>query len=117
MIRGQRGQAETLWLLSAMTLSMSTEIKPTLATLEQAADEVEREFNVRTRCFPRWIEDGRLSRTDAQDRLDRQFTALRFLRLEIDKQHKQNMLREALHEAPIVPERVTSSGDLTLASK
>lgn len=47
--------------------------------LQECFDEVERELNVRARCFPRWIKEGRVSRTDAQDRYDRlhgAFTAL-----------------------------------------
>jgi hypothetical protein len=48
--------------------------------LVEAADEIERELNVRARCFPRWIKDGRVSATDAQDRLDRLATALEYLR-------------------------------------
>lgn len=46
---------------------------------QQALDELHREFNVRTRCFPRWIQDGRVSQTDAQDRLDRLATAIELL--------------------------------------
>lgn len=49
--------------------------------LTEALDEVERELNVRSRCFPRWVQDGRVSRTDAKDRLDRLATALRSLEL------------------------------------
>lgn len=96
---------------------MSSEIVPRMVALEAATDEVEREFNVRTRCFPRWIDDGRLSRTDAKDRLDRLFTALAVLREVADRENKGQMLREALSEAPIVPQHVTSSGDLTTESK
>lgn len=47
--------------------------------LQEAIDEVERELNVRSRCFPRWITEGRVSRTDAQDRLDRLATAYQAL--------------------------------------
>lgn len=43
---------------------------------QQALDELNREFGVRARCFPRWIADGRVSATDAQDRLDRLATAI-----------------------------------------
>jgi len=42
----------------------------------EALDELHREFNVRARCFKRWVADGRLSRTDAQDRIDRLATAI-----------------------------------------
>ena len=44
-------------------------------SIQEALDEVARELNVRSRCFPRWITEGRVSRTDAQDRLDRLATA------------------------------------------
>lgn len=46
---------------------------------QEALDECERELNVRKRCFARWIADGRVSRTDAQDRLDRLGTAVKLL--------------------------------------
>jgi hypothetical protein len=46
----------------------------------EALDELIREFNVRARCFPRWVQDGRVSGTDAQDRLDRLATAIELLR-------------------------------------
>lgn len=46
---------------------------------QEALDEVLREMNVRSRCFPRWIAEGRMSRTDAQDRLDRLASALMIL--------------------------------------
>lgn len=47
--------------------------------VQQALDECQREYNVRARCFPRWVQDGRVSATDAQDRLDRMGTACRLL--------------------------------------
>lgn len=42
---------------------------------QEALDEVKRELSVRQRCFPRWIRDGKVSATDAQDRIDRLATA------------------------------------------
>ena len=48
--------------------------------LTEAADECERELNVRRRCFPRWVKDGRVSATDAQDRVDRLASAVEILR-------------------------------------
>lgn len=45
-------------------------------SMQEATDEVIRELNVRSRCFPRWIKDGRVSETDAIDRLDRLASAL-----------------------------------------
>lgn len=49
-------------------------------TLGEAIDEVEREFNVRERCFPKWVTEGRLTRSDAKDRLERLGAACYFLR-------------------------------------
>lgn len=46
---------------------------------QEAVDELTRELNVRRRCFPRWIADGRVSQTDAQDRLDRLASALELI--------------------------------------
>jgi hypothetical protein len=46
---------------------------------QQALDELSRELNVRKRCFPRWVVDGRVSATDAQDRIDRLATAIQLL--------------------------------------
>jgi acyl transferase domain-containing protein len=40
-------------------------------SLEEAIDEVFRECQVRMRCFPRWVQEGRVSRSDAKDRLQR----------------------------------------------
>ena len=47
--------------------------------VQEAIDECRREFRVRARCFRRWIDDGRVATTDAQDRLDRLGTAIRLL--------------------------------------
>lgn len=49
-------------------------------TLEEAQSEVERECEVRRRCFDRWISEGRLSRIDANDRLERMISANIFLK-------------------------------------
>lgn len=46
---------------------------------QEALDELQREFNVRARCFPRWVKEGRVSATDAQDRLDRMGSAIEYL--------------------------------------
>jgi hypothetical protein len=51
----------------------------TVRTITEAIDEVHRELCVRKRCFPRWITDGRVSKTDAQDRIDRLATAFDLL--------------------------------------
>ena len=46
---------------------------------QEALDECRREFNVRARCFARWVAEGRVAKTDAQDRLDRLGTACKLL--------------------------------------
>lgn len=48
-------------------------------SLTEAVDEIFRELQVRKRCFPKWVDEGRISRTDAQDRIARQESALAYL--------------------------------------
>jgi len=52
--------------------------------LDEALSELERELQVRERCFPRWVSEGRISRIDARDRLDRQKKAVIILRALLD---------------------------------
>lgn len=78
-------------------------------TLEEGLSEVERELNVRSRCFPRWIADGRVNRIDAQDRLDRLATAHLIL-----SKLSQDALDEAERVTAAANMQVTSSGDTTL---
>lgn len=59
-----------------MPEKQATLAEPKLVSLQAALDELQREQNVRIRCFPRWVQEGRVSLTDAQDRLDRMHTAL-----------------------------------------
>lgn len=60
--------------------SSPEELKPHLVDPQAALDELYRELAVRARCFPRWIVEGRVSRTDAQDRLNRMHTAHELLK-------------------------------------
>ena len=53
----------------------------TMRSAPEALDELQREYNVRARCFPRWIKECRVSGTDAQDRIDRLATAIELLRV------------------------------------
>lgn len=46
---------------------------------EEALSELQREMQVRMRCYDRWIEDGKLTTVDAVDRLDRLETAIHLL--------------------------------------
>lgn len=48
-------------------------------TLEEAVSEVQREVDVRRRLYDRWVGEGKLSRVDAHDRLERLLSALRYL--------------------------------------
>ena len=50
-----------------------------LRTLEEAHSEVEREMQVRARCFDNWVRDGKMTSVDARDRFDRLATALEYI--------------------------------------
>jgi hypothetical protein len=52
--------------------------------IEGALGEVQRELQVRERCYPRWTEEGKMSRIDAKDRMSRQILAEELLTLLID---------------------------------
>jgi hypothetical protein len=47
--------------------------------LNEAVAELEREANVRFKCFDRWVADGKLSEVDARDRLERIVSAWHYL--------------------------------------
>ena len=53
--------------------------------VEGALGEVQRELQVRERCYPRWVDEGKMSRIDAKDRLERQIQAAELLALLLDK--------------------------------
>jgi hypothetical protein len=50
-------------------------------SIAEAIAELEREAHVRLRCFDRWIQDGKVSRVDAWDRMERILTAINLLRI------------------------------------
>ena len=56
-----------------------SQANPPSRSLTEAIDEIFRELQVRKRCFPKWVDEGRISRTDAQDRIARQESALAYL--------------------------------------
>jgi len=62
------------------------EMQPRLVSPQAALDELQREQNVRLRCFPRWVAEGRVSATDAQDRVDRMHTAITMLGAALEQQ-------------------------------
>ena len=49
-------------------------------SLEEALAEVEREIQVRLKCFDKWVGEGRLSFVDAFDRMERMLSAVKHLR-------------------------------------
>ena len=49
------------------------------ATPQEAYDEAVREFLVRERCFPKWVREGKIARSDARDRLARQQAIVQIL--------------------------------------
>lgn len=51
-----------------------------LPSVEEALSECERELHVRTRCYDRWISEGKLSSVDARDRRNRMEAAVVYLR-------------------------------------
>jgi len=63
----------------AQERNMSIECSGNGRSLQEAIDEVQREFNVRERCFPKWVTEGRIAKSDATDRLERLAAALYFL--------------------------------------
>jgi len=50
-----------------------------MRSLEEAISEVLREIQVRQRCYPRWVQEGKLTRIDAADRLERLAAAADYL--------------------------------------
>jgi len=60
--------------------------------LMECIDELGRELMLRQRCYDRWVAEGRLSATDAADRLARHESAMAFLtavaRLPVEEQQK-----------------------------
>ena len=55
-------------------------------TVEEALSELERELQVRKRCYGKWIEEGRMSSVDARDRAERLESAIVYLKFAFDAQ-------------------------------
>lgn len=81
----------------------------------EALDELEREANVRSRCFPRWIKEGKVSMTDARDRLDRLGSAIKLLDALVtaDGNMPAKNILAAFYVDYSVQRDVTSIGDMT----
>jgi hypothetical protein len=52
--------------------------------IEEAVSEIEREMHVRERCYDRWVNEGKMSRIDAKDRMNRQIMAYKLLAMLLD---------------------------------
>lgn len=50
-----------------------------VSDIQEALDETNRELGIRMRCFPKWVDIGKLTRTEARDRLNRLDSAARIL--------------------------------------
>jgi len=48
-------------------------------SIEEALSELGRELQVRVRCFPRWVKEGKMSAVEANDRLQRHEAAIQYL--------------------------------------
>lgn len=57
-----------------------------MRSIEEALSEVDRELQVRTRIYDKWIAEGKLSRIDATDRLERLSAAKIYLQKSFDLQ-------------------------------
>lgn len=53
--------------------------KLTPERVQAAYDEAVRELEVRERCYPKWVKEGRISRTDASARYQAQQDAVAIL--------------------------------------
>lgn len=58
---------------------MPLKAKPEMITIEQVADELRRELNVRERVYGRWIDDGRLTISQAKHQIDCLESAIEYL--------------------------------------
>lgn len=51
-----------------------------LRKAREALDELEREMDVRSRIYRKWVQEGRLTKTDATDRYERHLSAVMLVR-------------------------------------
>lgn len=55
-----------------------------VAEIEHALQEIERELQVRERCYPGWIDAGKLSKLDAKVRMNAQIKSREILSILLD---------------------------------
>jgi hypothetical protein len=73
MFGNQNKQSEIGTVISGLSTDECTR------TRQEAVAEIEREMNVRFKCFDKWIADGRLAEVDAKDRAERMISAWHYL--------------------------------------
>ena len=61
-------------------------------TLEEMRDEVKREIKMRERVYPRWVENGRMSKYEADLQILKMKACLAFLESELKKNAAQGAL-------------------------
>ena len=61
-------------------------------TVEEMTDEVRREIKMRERVYPRWIENGKMSKYEADLQILKMRACLSFLETELKKNHAQGDL-------------------------
>ena len=86
---------------TAQAIVMLQVEKGLLDGIQEACDALLRELGVRERCYPKWLQAGKLSRTEARDRMDRLSNACRLIQ----------GIKDAAAKLPDCD--VTSSGDMT----
>lgn len=71
-------------------------------TVEQAFNEACREVQVRERCYSKWIADGKITETDARDRMQRLCKACQLLGALVDAPEKwmNELMIEAQRSEP-----------------
>jgi hypothetical protein len=68
-------------------------------TVVQAYDELNREMNVREKCFSKWVGEGKLSASDAADRAQRMAKACRILAAIAEDDGLANLLQTHMDQS------------------
>jgi hypothetical protein len=76
-------------------------------SIDEALMEVEREAHIRIKCFDNWVAAGKLSWSDAYDRLERLLSAIKHLR-DMQTQLKLTELRETKLNTPASGDQVAA---------
>lgn len=85
--------------LLAMTKIPFTQFTPRThgkRSIDEAISEVQREMDVRKRLYDKWVAESRMSWVDANDRMERLMSALRWL-----IQYAQELSQAAAQEEPV----------------